>query len=194
MSRPDDAGALVDAVAIALQGLRQERPLLAIDNLTRAAQAPFQFDAASGRLHRRGCRAIPSGSRLALYGVWRIGPEERTLACARCNPAPMEKEPEDRNPATDMLFGLISLVDQFGSVLRERGREYRESEDGRRLSRQFEGLFQKLDQGEQDLLSSLLASMDGLVKTVRDLDDRLNKDNANGHAQQTGQAAPTDDV
>jgi len=186
-----NGAALVDFVAQTIQSLysnrrlRQERPLLRIDNLEDAAQAPLQFDAASGRLHRRGCRSIPARSRLALYGVWRIGPEERKLACSRCKPATMEEEPENRSDATDMVFGLFSLIDQFGSVLRERGQEYRKSEDGRLLSRQFEGLFQRLDRREQDFLSTLLTSMDGLIKTIRDIDDRLNnsngEDKANGH-------------
>jgi hypothetical protein len=193
MSNADARGALVDFVAQSLQALRQERPLLRIDNLDEAAQAPFQFDAAAGRLHRRGCRSIPARSRLALYGVWRIGAEERKLACPRCQPVPMEKEPEDRSDATDILFGLISLIDQFGSVLRERGREYRNSEDGRRLSHQFGGLFQGLERGERDVLATLMTSMDGLIKTVRNLDAKLNngKDNANGDNQEAEQTEQT---
>jgi len=184
MNRADDDVALVDLVAQALQQLRHERPLLRIDNLDAAAQAPYQFDAAAGRLHRRGCRSIPARSRLALYGVWRIGAEERKLACPRCQPVPMEQQPQDPGDATDMLFGLLSLIDQFGSVLRERGREYRNSDDGRQLSRRFEGMFQRLDRREQDVLATLMTSMDGLIKTVRDFDARLNEDNSDGHSQE----------
>lgn len=187
------AAALVDFVAQALQTLhsnrrlRAQQPLLRIDNLDDAAQAPFQFDAAAGRLHRRGCRSIPASSRLALYGIWRIGPEERRLTCSRCKPVPMEKEPENRGDAVDMLFGLISFIDQFGSVLRERGQEYRKSADGRQLGSQFDGLFQRLGKGEQDFLATLLTSMDGLVKTVRDIETQLNnsEDKAHGHNQET---------
>jgi hypothetical protein len=204
MSRGDgkSRAALVDFVAQSIQTLhsdrrlRKERPLLRIDNLEDAAQAPFQFDAASGRLHRRGCRSISARSRHALYGLWRIDPEERKLACSRCKPVPMEKEPENRSDATDMLFGLVSLIDQFGSVLRERGQEYRESEDGHQLSRQFEGLFQRLDRREQDFLSTLLTSMDGLITAVRDMDSRLNnsngEDKANGHDKD--EADPVDEA
>lgn len=192
MNSGDDA--LIDLVARSLQSLRgradADRPLLRIDNLDDAAQAPYQFDAASGRLHRRGCRAIPARSGQALYGVWRIGPEERKLACTRCKPAPMDKEPDKRNDTADMLFGLISLIDQFGSVLRERGQEYRKSEDGRVLSDRFEGIFERLDQREQDFLSTLLNSMDGLIRTVRDIDNRLSnsngEDKANGHDKEAG--------
>lgn len=193
-----NGAALVDFVAQTLQTmhsnrrLRKERPLLRIDNLEDAAQAPFQFDAASGQLHRRSCRSIPARSRLALYGIWRIGSEDSKLNCSHCKPVPMKKEPENRSDAADMLFGLVSLIDQFGSVLRERGQEYRKSEDGRQLSGQFEGMFQRLDQREQDFLSTLMTSMDGLIKAVRDIDDRLNnsngEDKANGHDKETNKA------
>lgn len=189
--------AVIDVVAQAIQALRQERPLLRIDNLADAEAAPYQFDAANGRLHRRGCRSIPARSRQALYGVWRIGPEERKLACHRCRPEPMDKEPEKGSDAADMLFGLISLIDQFGSVLRERGQEYRRSEDGRRLGQRFDSVFRGMDRREQDFLSTLLNSMDGLIKSVRDLDDRLNKDKAHGHdpqAEQARQADPSDEA
>lgn len=192
----EEGAALIDVVAQSIQRLRsdrrqhngrkeRERPLLRIDNLTDAARAPFQFDAAGGRLHRRGCRSISTRSRHALYGLWRIDPEECKLACPSCKPVPMEEKSRERGDATDILFGLVSLVDQFGSVLRERGREYRNSEDGHELGRRFEGLFQRLDQREQDFLSTLLNSMDGLITAVRDIDDRLNKSNredkSNGH-------------
>lgn len=186
--------ALIDRVAQSLQSLRgradADRPLLRIDNLDDAARAHYQFDVASGRLHRRGCRAIPAGSGLALYGVWRIGPEERKLACQRCQPAPMDDQPDKRNDAADMLFGLISLIDQFGSVLRERGQEYRKSEDGRALGDRFAGIFERLDKREQDFLTTLLNSMDGLIRTVRDIDDRLSnsngEDKGNGHDKEAG--------
>jgi hypothetical protein len=193
---------LLDLVSQSIQTLhsnrrlRKERPLLRIDNLEDAARAPYQFDAASGRLHRRGCRSISARSRHALYGLWRIGPEQRKLACSRCKPVPMEKDPENRSDAADVLFGLVSLIDQFGSVLRERGQEYRKSKDGHELSRQFEGLFQRLNRREQDFLSTLLTSMDGLIKTVRDIDDRLNnsngEDKANGHDKD--EAHPVDEA
>lgn len=191
---PAQACALVDFIAQTIQALHSnrhldpERPLLRIDNLAEAAQAPYQFDAAGSRLHRRGCRSIPARSRLALYGVWQMGAEDRTLACPRCKPVPMKDEPDNRSDAADMLLGLVSLIDQFGSVLRERGQEFRKSTDGRQFSSRFEGLFQGLDRREQDFLTSLMSSMDGLIKTVRDLDDRLNQDKDDAHGHEADQA------
>ena len=190
---------LIDFVAQSLQAmnpgsrLRSRQPLVRIDNLKDASQAPFQLDAATGRLHRRGCRAIPARSKLALYGIWHFSPEEGKLICPSCQPEPMKKPTETRGDATDILFGLVSLIDQFGSVLRERGQEYRSSEDGRQLGQRFEGLMQRLDQGEQDFLSTLLSSMDGLIKTVRDMESR-NHDNGGGtsHGHHPDEGGKTD--
>src|SRR5262245_2948162 len=84
--------ALVDTVGLRIQELHASgklvgnQPLLRIDNSEQARQAPFQFDAARGQLHRTGCRAIPASSRSALYGVWEIGTDGTGVACPRCNP------------------------------------------------------------------------------------------------------------
>jgi len=73
---------VVDAVGLGIQDLHAsgqlagDQPLLRIDNRERARNAPFQFDAAKGRLHRTGCRAIPGDSESALYGLWEIKPED----------------------------------------------------------------------------------------------------------------------
>lgn len=94
--------ALVDTVGLRIQELHAsgklpgDQPLLRIDNRERAREAPFQFDAARGQLHRTGCRAIPPGSNSALYGVWEVKAEDPVLGCSRCNPiaAPSAVEPE----------------------------------------------------------------------------------------------------
>ena len=190
--------ALIDFVAQSLQALnsnqrlRGKQPLLRIDNLKDAAQAPFQLDASTGRLHRRGCRAIPARSRLALYGLWNFGPEEGKLICPSCKPEPMKKTTEARSDATDILFGLVSLIDQFSGVLQERGQDYRSSEGGRQLGHKFEGLLQRLDQGEQDFLSTLLTSMDGLIKTVRDLEGKNNHGGGTTHGHHQDEGGKTD--
>jgi hypothetical protein len=189
---------LIDFVAQSLQALnssqrlRNQQPLVRIDNLKDAAQAPFQLDASTGRLHRRGCRAIPARSRLALYGLWHFGPEEGKLICPSCQPEPMNKSTDSRSDATDILFGLVSLIDQFGGVLRERGQEYRSSEGGRQLGHQFEGLLQRLDQGEQDFLSTLLTSMDGLIKTVRDLEAKNHNGGGTSHGHHQDEGGKTE--
>ena len=74
-SLPISHATLVDMVGLRIQELHAsgqlgaDQPLLRIDNRDQATQAPFQFDAARAQLHRTGCRAIPPGSRSALYGV-----------------------------------------------------------------------------------------------------------------------------
>lgn len=183
---------LGDLVALKLQELHRHaepeggRPLLRIDNAQDAARAPFQFDAASGRLHRRSCRSIAAPARLALYGVWRIGPHERQLACERCRPMQEDEKPDQRGDAAELLFGFLSIVTQFGSVLRERGREYRNSSEGREIGARIDAFYKGLGRREQDILSTVLGSLDGLVRQIRDLDSGLDGMNGHGNGQSNG--------
>lgn len=182
-----------DLIALKVQELQTRRklrggqPLLKIDYRDEAARAPFQFDTAAGRLHRRGCRSIPRRSRSALYGVWGIGPEEQQLACSRCKPVPKEDKTEDQSYASDLFFGFLSILDQFGGVLRERGREYRKSREGRRLGADLEGIYAGLGAREKEMLGALLSSLDGLTRTIRELDEGLNGHNGvNGRDRSNG--------
>ncbi len=175
---------LVDAVGLHIQDLhargrlRGGEPLLRIDNREQARAAPYQFDAVKGLLHRTGCRAIPPGSVSALYGVWQIGQEEEGLACPRCNPMlkPDEKsepKPQDDMP-TDLLYGLLSVISQFGGVLRERGQEYRNSRAGALLGGQIEKIYNGVNAREKNILDMLASSLGDLAAAVRELDDGLN--------------------
>ena len=162
-----------DRIALALQALRQERgvdvrrPLLRIDYRPEAASAPFRFDMAGGKLHRSGCPAILQAPPQALYSVWDPGEELPALACEKCQPAPIESAPMRQDSSLDIIYGFLSIVDQFGSVLKERGREYRSSRRGRRLAKDLSGMFSALDQTQQDALQLTLASLDGLVKVMQ---------------------------
>jgi hypothetical protein len=188
---------LADLLAVKLQEwhaegkLKGTQPLLRIDNREAAAEAPFQFDPVNGQLHRSGCRSIPKHSRSALYAVWRIGNDEQKLACSRCRPVPTEDNSEDRQEdrhfTSDLLYGLLSVVDQFGGVLRERGLEYRKSSDGQRLAGQLQGFYHGLGEQEKSVVQAALISLDGLAKSIRDLDASLH--NANGHANGHDEAA-----
>jgi hypothetical protein len=71
-----------------------------------------------------------------------------------------------QDSSLDIIYGFLSIVDQFGSVLTERGREYRNSRRGRRLAKDLSGMFSALDQTQQDALQLTLASLDGLVKAI----------------------------
>jgi len=141
---------LGDQLAVYLQELREEgklkgdHPLLRIDNATEAAKAPYQFDTVRARLHRNGCTAIPRGSRSALLARWDVSPEESKLGCRICRPLPTGRTTMERNLASDILFGVVSILDQFGNVLRERGKEYRNSAQGRELANGLEGLYASL--------------------------------------------------
>ena len=185
---------LGDALALKIQELgrrqREPRPLLRIDNREEAANAPFQFDTAAARLHRRGCRRIPAGSRTALYGLWQVPAQARPYACASCRPLEGEDDVAATNGdapsegVSDYLFGVLSVLDQFGSVIRERGKEFRESEQGRQLREGLDGLYRGLEERERATLQVVLSSLDGLLATIADIDTSLDggsRRNGDGH-------------
>ena len=194
---PTSRAALVDTIGLRIQELHAagklagDQPLLRIDNSEQARQAPFQFDAARGQLHRTDCRAIPPTSRSALYGVWEIGTDGAAVACPRCNPmgkpaargarsrAAAKGQADRRSQAgrvhaardqarrgqgkavggrpqddhaVDMLYGVLSIVSQFGSVLRERGQEYRKSGAGAALGGRIEKIYAEVNESERSVL------------------------------------------
>jgi len=223
---PTSRVALVDTIGLRIQELHAsgklagDQPLLRIDNSERARQAPFQFDAARGQLHRSGCRAIPPTSRSARYGVWEIGTEGKAVACPRCNP--MDKpaaaaEPEARpqqkarqseearqdestkpeakpgeakakavggrpqdDHAVDMLYGVLSIVSQFGSVLRERGQEYRKSGVGAALGGRIEKIYAEVSESERSVLDVLTTSLGTLAAALREIEVGLNGEQTHG--------------
>lgn len=184
------------------RGVRGDRPLLRIDNRKEASEAPFQFDSAVGTLHRRGCRAIPRSSRTALYGLWQTGPEAEKIACPICRPVAERASgraargkarssgqggrPKSANGngagsqtdagsvASEVLYGLASIVDQFGGVLLERGREFQRTREGRQLRSALENLYENLGSREKDLLAFIASALDDMVNTIRDLNRDLN--------------------
>jgi len=184
-----------DLVAIGLQELFRQRavdseqPLLRIDYRAEAAAAPLYFDMVGGKLHRAGCRAIPRTSLPALYAVWEPG-EGRTLACTRCHPTFPELAEMKRDSSFDLLYGLLSVVDQFGSVLTERGREYRDSTRGRQLSKQLGKVLGALDQPQREALNAALQSLDGMVKAVQGVNQSLERRTRNGSGPPSEDQAP----
>jgi hypothetical protein len=101
---------------------------------------------ARGVLHRNGCRAIPPSSEPALYAVEQMRAGDAAFGCAVCRPEPLarrEIEPED---VFDLFYGALSFLDQFSSILRERGREYRQSNRAAAWVRRFEQILATLGQ------------------------------------------------
>ena len=93
----------------------------------------------------------------------------------------------EKNVASDLLFGFLSIVDQFGSVLCERGKEYRDSERGHQVETTIENLFSELDQTERETLDFMLSSLDGLLKVIdgynQNLQDQTNGKSENGRSK-----------
>jgi hypothetical protein len=170
---------LYDQAALAVQELRGQQRLggpdflFRIDNHVEAAQAPFQFDAANCIVHRQGCGAIPASARSALYGFWKIGPEEQKLACKRCRPVPDDQQQAEDSERTDLLYGLISVVDQFAGVLKERGKDYQNTTGGQELGTRLGTFYEQLGRREKEVLDIVLRSLEELVDRVQDLDEGL---------------------
>ena len=139
-----------------------------------AAAAPYQFDAVHGVLHRRGCRAIPPGARSACYGLWRIGPDEQKHACERCRPMPDQGRIPEEKDRTDLLFGLISVIDQFAGVLKERGKDYQKTDEGQQITARFGSFYRALGRREKEILDTVLGSLEALIDKARETEERLN--------------------
>lgn len=220
--------ALVDTVGLRIQELHAsgklpgDQPLLRIDNRERAREAPFQFDAAKGQLHRTGCRAIPPDSDSALYGVWEVKAEDPVLGCARCNPiaaasavepeggpqaeAKPQADPKPRAEAqaeaksagsrpqddhtVDLLYGFLSIVTQFGGVLRERGQEYRRSRAGAVVGARFEKIYAEVNEGERRVLDVLTSSLDTLAVVLRDIEGGINGEQPDGAGFSAARSRP----
>jgi hypothetical protein len=180
---------LVDRAALALQRLPHgkaapdELPLVGIDNADANAQAPFRYDSASGTLHRSTCRAIGKEARSSLYAVWRMEPEESVKTCGKCKPMPEHSKTQEF-ATSDILFGLVSIVDQFGTVLFERGREYRKSIRGKELEKSLSGILKELDRGQKKGLSMVASSLDSMIRAVSGYESQLTK--GNGRAANRG--------
>jgi hypothetical protein len=186
MERPTAWG---DLFAIAIQHYRAngrlngDQPLIRIDYREEAAHAPFQFDPVRGRIHRTECQAIPSDARSALFARWRIQKDEAVLACPRCRPQPKGRERSvERNETLEVLYGIMSILGQFGTLLRERGKEFRNSEEGKQLAQRVETLYTSLDEQQKRTLEVVLLSLDQLIEVVRECDKRLQAaSHVNGH-------------
>ena len=155
-----------DSFAIMLQELRTHnkisdaQPLIQIDCQDDAAQAPFQFDPVYGKLHRRDCAVISDDVRSALFARWSMANEERRMACAYCRPSPVARGTSSEGVTLDIFFGVISILDQFGTLLQERGKEYRVSKEGEELERKLGEVYNNLDRQQKDTLEVVLGSMD----------------------------------
>lgn len=78
---------------------------------------------------------------------------------------------------------MLSVVNQFSGVLRERGKEFRKGGDGGRIKSEIEGFYAKLGEREKGLVLMTLLSLDEMTRKIRDLDQGLNGGaKANGHA------------
>jgi hypothetical protein len=180
-----DVESLADALALALQewhtGKRLDsgQALLRIDPRAEVAQAPFQFDNARAVLHCSRCEEIHASSRSALYAVWQIGRGDLRRACKKCRPMPNDNKPERPADLGDILLGLLSLVDQFGSILAQRGQDFRQTDRGRKVEQSLSGVLGELSRTQKEGVNLLSSAVDRLLATV-------NRYNQSGNGHQNG--------
>ena len=87
--------------------------------------------------------------------------------------------PQDDH-AVDMLYGVLSIVSQFGSVLRERGQEYRKSGAGAALGGRIEKIYAEVNESERSVLDVLTTSLGTLAAALRDIEGGLNGEQTRG--------------
>jgi hypothetical protein len=86
----------------------------------------------------------------------------------------------------DLLYGILSIVDQFGGILRERGHEYRKTREGRRLGVHLEGMYRELGQRERKALDVIVSSLDELAQTIRHVESSLDGNGAPDKSRRKG--------
>lgn len=96
--------------------------------------------------------------------------------------------PQDEH-AVDMIYGFLSIVAQFGGVLRERGQEYRRSRAGAEVGARIEKIYAEINEGERRVLDVLTTSLDTLAVALRDIEGGINSERAGG-AESSAAARP----
>ena len=97
---------------------------------------------------------------------------------------PNKNKPERPADVGDILLGLLSLVDQFGSILSQRGQDFRRTERGRQVEHSLSGLLEELSRTQQEGVSLLTSAVDRLLSTVNRYNHSTNgSQNHNGKGQ-----------
>ncbi|MDH3973406.1 MAG: hypothetical protein OEV42_03910 [Deltaproteobacteria bacterium] len=167
---------LFDRFSIELQSIykrpseKEKAPLFNISCENEAAKAPFQYDSANAVLHRTGCKYIDGKYNLSIFALWEINEEDLAFACKKCKPHLTGGEGLEKDPVSDMMYGIFSLIDQFGSVLIERGKEYKKTGSGKKLAH---SLGANLSEQQEKLLDKSISSLDLLINSLHQLNMQL---------------------
>jgi hypothetical protein len=172
-----DKLSLLDSVALAILRLgaggthAHEHPLVRIANPPWFNEAPWVLDSVTNTIHVRGCRAIPEASRSALYAIHELDSiDSKVQRCTRCRT--MKTPPVKQADTGDILFGVLSLFDQFGAILRERGSEFRQSSKGKELEKSLAGVMGKIDNKNKGIGRVIVSALDQLLSTVHTLSEK----------------------
>ena len=79
---------------------------------------------------------------------------------------PNNNKPDRQADVGDIVLGLVSLVDQFGSILSQRGRDFRQTERGRQVDRSISAVLGELSRTQKDGVTLLTSVVDRLLSAV----------------------------
>jgi hypothetical protein len=83
----------------------------------------------------------------------------------------------------DILLGLVSLVDQFSSILSQRGQDFRRTERGRHVEQSLSGFFGELSRMQQEGVNLLTGAVDRLYSAIDQYNHSNNRHNGEGVAK-----------
>lgn len=92
-----------------------------------------------------------------------------------------QNKPERPILIGDIVLGLVSLVDQFGTVLSERGRDFRQTERGRQFDQSLSASLGDLTAKQDDGLKVLNVVLDRLLSAVNQFNSAAANGNGNGN-------------
>lgn len=88
--------------------------------------------------------------------------------------------------ATDLFYGVLSVAGQFASVLRERGKEYRKSEEGQMVQHTIEGLYASFNEQQKEVLNTIVSTLDNVEKMVKEYEENINSGQGGNPNHRTG--------
>ena len=88
---------------------------------------------------------------------------------------PEQTKPSEPTERADLLLGLLSLVSQFSGVLKERGRDYQKTNEGRVLTRRFSAAYRDLGGGRRTCSTQRSPCSDEVTERLRAANRSLNQ-------------------
>ncbi|NIR65968.1 MAG: hypothetical protein GWN61_17200 [candidate division Zixibacteria bacterium] len=99
----------------------------------------------------------------------------------------------EKDKASDILFGFLSVIDQFSSVIIERGREFRKTDKGKAIAESLHSLNGLMDKTQKDSINSLSSLMDVLLVIAQTCEKEISTQSNGSSNGSNGSAKEHDD-